>query len=60
VSYLLSFLSARTTLVPGDIVSTGTPAGVGHAEGRYLGPGDSITIRIAEVGELTNVVADRR
>jgi 2-keto-4-pentenoate hydratase/2-oxohepta-3-ene-1,7-dioic acid hydratase in catechol pathway len=56
VSYLLSFLSARTTLMPGDIVSTGTPAGVGHAEGRYLSPGDSITIRVAGVGELTNVV----
>ena len=39
VSYLLSFLSERTTLMPGDIVSTGTPAGVGHAEGPLLEPG---------------------
>jgi 2-keto-4-pentenoate hydratase/2-oxohepta-3-ene-1,7-dioic acid hydratase in catechol pathway len=56
VAELLSFLSARTTLEPGDIVSTGTPAGVGHAGGRYLRAGDSITIRITGVGELTNSV----
>ena len=56
VPELLSFLSARTTLEPGDIVSTGTPAGVGHAEGRYLKPGDSVTIRITGVGDLTNPV----
>jgi 2-keto-4-pentenoate hydratase/2-oxohepta-3-ene-1,7-dioic acid hydratase in catechol pathway len=56
VSFLLSFLSARTTLLPGDIVSTGTPAGVGHAEGRYLHSGDSVSIRVTGVGELTNTV----
>ena len=56
VAYLLSFLSDRTTLMPGDIVSTGTPAGVGASEARFLGPGDSITIRVTGVGELTNVV----
>jgi 2-keto-4-pentenoate hydratase/2-oxohepta-3-ene-1,7-dioic acid hydratase in catechol pathway len=56
VPYLLSFLSERTTLMPGDIISTGTPAGVGHAEGRYLRPGDSITVRVTGVGELTNEV----
>jgi len=60
VSYLLSFLSERTTLMPGDIVSTGTPAGVGHAEGRYLRPGDSVTIRVTGVGALTHVVTGPR
>jgi len=60
VSYLLSFLSERTTLMAGDIVSTGTPAGVGDAEGRYLSPGDSVTIRVTSVGELTNVVTGPR
>jgi 2-keto-4-pentenoate hydratase/2-oxohepta-3-ene-1,7-dioic acid hydratase in catechol pathway len=57
VAYLLSFLSERTTLMPGDIISTGTPAGVGHAEERYLKPGDTITIHVTGVGELTNIVA---
>jgi 2-keto-4-pentenoate hydratase/2-oxohepta-3-ene-1,7-dioic acid hydratase in catechol pathway len=56
IPYLLSFLSSRTTLLPGDIVSTGTPAGVGHAEGRYLQPGDAIVIRVTGVGELANTV----
>jgi 2-keto-4-pentenoate hydratase/2-oxohepta-3-ene-1,7-dioic acid hydratase in catechol pathway len=56
VASLLSFLSARTTLMPGDIVSTGTPSGVGHAEGRFLRPGDTITIRVTGVGDLTNAV----
>jgi 2-keto-4-pentenoate hydratase/2-oxohepta-3-ene-1,7-dioic acid hydratase in catechol pathway len=60
LSYLLSFLSDRPTLLPGDIVSTGTPAGVGHADGQYLRPGDSITVRVEGVGELTNVVAGPR
>jgi len=60
VSFLLSFLSARTTLLPGDIVSTGTPAGVGHAEARYLHPGDSVSIRVTGVGELTSAVVAAR
>jgi 2-keto-4-pentenoate hydratase/2-oxohepta-3-ene-1,7-dioic acid hydratase in catechol pathway len=56
VPYLLSFLSSRTTLVPGDIVSTGTPSGVGLAESRFLKPGDLVTIRVTGVGELHNAV----
>jgi 2-keto-4-pentenoate hydratase/2-oxohepta-3-ene-1,7-dioic acid hydratase in catechol pathway len=57
VSFLLMFLSQRTTLMPGDIISTGTPAGVGHAEQRYLKAGDTVTIRVTGVGELTNTVS---
>jgi 2-keto-4-pentenoate hydratase/2-oxohepta-3-ene-1,7-dioic acid hydratase in catechol pathway len=56
VPYLLSFLSSRTTLLPGDIVSTGTPSGVGLAESRFLKPGDLVTIRVTGVGELNNPV----
>jgi 2-keto-4-pentenoate hydratase/2-oxohepta-3-ene-1,7-dioic acid hydratase in catechol pathway len=39
------------TLLPGDIVSTGTPAGVGP-----LASGDRVTIKVEGVGELTNTV----
>jgi 2-keto-4-pentenoate hydratase/2-oxohepta-3-ene-1,7-dioic acid hydratase in catechol pathway len=39
------------TLMPGDIISTGTPAGVAP-----LQPGDSVTIKVGGVGELTNPV----
>jgi 2-keto-4-pentenoate hydratase/2-oxohepta-3-ene-1,7-dioic acid hydratase in catechol pathway len=60
VADLLSFLAGRTTLLPGDVVSTGTPAGVGHAEGRYLKAGDSIAIRVTGVGELANTVVATR
>ena len=41
------------TLEPGDIISTGTPAGIGPLE-----PGDSVTVKVEGVGELTNPVQD--
>ena len=41
------------TLEPGDIISTGTPEGIGP-----LADGDSVTITIDGVGELTNPVSD--
>lgn len=55
---LIAFLSSVFTLEPGDIVSTGTPAGVGFARKppRYLHPGDEMTVRIPAIGELHNPV----
>jgi 2-keto-4-pentenoate hydratase/2-oxohepta-3-ene-1,7-dioic acid hydratase in catechol pathway len=55
---LIEFLSSVVTLEPGDIVSTGTPAGVGFARQppRYLKPGDEVIIRIEGIGELRNPV----
>lgn len=55
---LVSFLSSVFTLEPGDIVSTGTPAGVGMARKppRFLRPGDDVVVRIAGIGELRNSV----
>jgi 2-keto-4-pentenoate hydratase/2-oxohepta-3-ene-1,7-dioic acid hydratase in catechol pathway len=46
------------TLEPGDIVSTGTPAGVGVARNpqRFLRPGEEVTVRIPGIGELLNPV----
>jgi 2,4-didehydro-3-deoxy-L-rhamnonate hydrolase len=52
----VSFLSGITTLVPGDLIFTGTPAGVGAAQGRYLADGDVITTTIDGVGTMTNRV----
>jgi 2-keto-4-pentenoate hydratase/2-oxohepta-3-ene-1,7-dioic acid hydratase in catechol pathway len=56
---LVSFLSSVFTLEPGDVVSTGTPAGVGFARKppRYLRPGDEVAIAIEGIGELRNPVA---
>lgn len=48
---LVSFVSNIMTLVPGDVVLTGTPGGVGP-----LAPGDSVEVRIENVGSLTNRV----
>jgi 2-keto-4-pentenoate hydratase/2-oxohepta-3-ene-1,7-dioic acid hydratase in catechol pathway len=55
---LIAYLSSVFTLEPGDIISTGTPAGVGFARKppRFLKPGDEVTVRIAGLGELTNPV----
>jgi 2-keto-4-pentenoate hydratase/2-oxohepta-3-ene-1,7-dioic acid hydratase in catechol pathway len=55
---LIAFLSSVFTLEPGDIVSTGTPAGVGVARKpqRFLKPGEEVTVKIAGIGELRNPV----
>jgi 2-keto-4-pentenoate hydratase/2-oxohepta-3-ene-1,7-dioic acid hydratase in catechol pathway len=55
---LIAFLSSVFTLEPGDIVSTGTPAGVGVARKpqRFLRPGDDVVIKIPAIGELRNPV----
>ena len=51
INKLIEFITAVMTLMPGDIISTGTPAGVAP-----LQPGDSVTIKVGGVGELTNPV----
>jgi 2-keto-4-pentenoate hydratase/2-oxohepta-3-ene-1,7-dioic acid hydratase in catechol pathway len=55
---LLVFLSSVFTLEPGDIVSTGTPSGVGVARNppRFLQPGDDVVVKIPAIGELRNPV----
>jgi 2-keto-4-pentenoate hydratase/2-oxohepta-3-ene-1,7-dioic acid hydratase in catechol pathway len=50
-------LSSRMTLWPGDVILTGTPAGVGSARGEFLNPGDVIRISIDGIGELINRIA---
>jgi 2-keto-4-pentenoate hydratase/2-oxohepta-3-ene-1,7-dioic acid hydratase in catechol pathway len=56
VPTLVSFLSSVTTLVTGDLVFTGTPEGVGMAQGRYLTDGDVITTTIDGIGTMSNRV----
>jgi 2-keto-4-pentenoate hydratase/2-oxohepta-3-ene-1,7-dioic acid hydratase in catechol pathway len=56
VPFLVSWLSRFTTLEPGDVISTGTPAGVGHPEGRYLGAGDTVEIQVERVLPLVNTL----
>jgi len=60
VPHLISFLSGSTTLLPGTLILTGTPSGVGDARDprRYLVPGDEVTVEIDAIGMLTNPVVE--
>ncbi|GIH15869.1 fumarylacetoacetate hydrolase family protein [Rugosimonospora africana] len=53
---LLAYLSTIVTLMPGDLIATGTPGGVGHARkpARYLADGATLTTRIDGIGECVN------
>jgi len=53
----IAMLSSRVTLHPGDLVLTGTPAGVGMGRGRFLKPGDSVRLWIEEIGEFSHTLA---
>ncbi|HSL24353.1 MAG TPA: fumarylacetoacetate hydrolase family protein [Vicinamibacterales bacterium] len=53
VEHLIWFISSVMTLLPGDIIATGTPAGIGPIKA-----GDTVTISVEGVGELTNPVED--
>jgi 2,4-didehydro-3-deoxy-L-rhamnonate hydrolase len=48
---LVSYVSQFMTLLPGDVIATGTPAGVGFARGRFLRPGDLLRLSIEGLGE---------
>jgi 2-keto-4-pentenoate hydratase/2-oxohepta-3-ene-1,7-dioic acid hydratase in catechol pathway len=58
---LLEFLTDLVTLEPGDVVTTGSPAGVGCFRDPpvYLQPGDEVTVSVDRIGDLTNPVAAR-
>lgn len=55
-SDLIAWLSRTITLLPGDIIATGTPAGVGAAQGRFLRDGDTVEVEIGGLGALANPV----
>jgi 2-keto-4-pentenoate hydratase/2-oxohepta-3-ene-1,7-dioic acid hydratase in catechol pathway len=52
----IAHLSTRVTLQPGDLVLTGTPAGVGMGRGRFLKPGETVRLWIEGIGELSNTM----
>jgi 2-keto-4-pentenoate hydratase/2-oxohepta-3-ene-1,7-dioic acid hydratase in catechol pathway len=58
--YLISYISTFATLVPGDIIVTGTPTGAGARfdPPRYLKPGDVIEVAAEGIGALRNGVVD--
>lgn len=56
IPYLVNYLSTVMTLEPGDVVSTGTPPGVGFARKPpiFMKPGDDVVVKIEGIGELRN------
>ncbi len=59
VAELIEYLSDSTTLLPGTVILTGTPSGVGFVRKPpvYLKPGDTMDVEIERIGTLTNTVA---
>jgi 2-keto-4-pentenoate hydratase/2-oxohepta-3-ene-1,7-dioic acid hydratase in catechol pathway len=52
----IAHLSTRLTLQPGDLILTGTPAGVGMGRGRFLRPGETVRLWIESIGELRSTM----
>ena len=61
VPTLIEFLSGSTTLLPGTVILTGTPSGVGDGREpkRYLQPGDKVEVSIEGIGSLINNVVEK-
>ena len=55
VSNLISFISGVMTLLPGDVIGTGTPSGIGS-----MNPGDMVEVRIEKIGTLRNFVVGQK
>ena len=56
IAEIIEYLSRRMTLLPGDVIATGTPSGVGRPRGIFLKPGDKVRIEISSIGVLENSV----
>ncbi len=59
VADIVSFLSHIMTLEPGDVIATGTPAGVAVATGKFLQPGDLLECTIENLGTLSNTLGQK-
>ncbi|KAF1968370.1 hypothetical protein BU23DRAFT_541314 [Bimuria novae-zelandiae CBS 107.79] len=60
IPYLIKTMSEGQTLMPGDVLATGTPAGVGFGQKPpvYLKPGDTVSVTVTGLGTLENRIAD--
>ena len=62
IPYLIEYISSYTELLPGDMIATGTPEGVGFARNPplWMKPGDQLEVEISQLGILKNTVALER
>ncbi len=60
IPQLVAYLSSVCTLSPGDLIFTGTPAGVGMSRGRFLAPGEVVVSRADGIGQLRNTCVPGR
>ena len=56
VAETIAWLSRTMTLIPGDIIATGTPAGIGALKGVFLRDGDTVSVEVDGLGSVTNPV----
>ena len=54
----IAMISSRVTLRPGDLVVTGTPAGVGMGRGRFLKAGETVRLWIEKIGEMSHTMVE--
>jgi len=59
VGELISFVQQRSSFACGDVLFTGSPAGVGMGTGVYLNPGDVVEATVEGIGTLRNVVGEK-
>jgi 2-keto-4-pentenoate hydratase/2-oxohepta-3-ene-1,7-dioic acid hydratase in catechol pathway len=62
IPHIISFCSDFTTLVPGDVIATGTPEGVGHRRNPplWMKPGDVLEVEITGIGTLRSHIVDEK
>lgn len=60
VGELISFVQARSSFACGDVMFTGSPAGVGMATGKFLNPGDVVEAAVEGIGTLRNIVGKKK
>lgn len=58
IPFLIAYISATITLLPGDVIATGTPAGIGsaHRPPLTLHPGDTVEVTVEKLGRQVNTV----
>ena len=62
IPHIIAFCSDFTTLVPGDVIATGTPEGVGHRRDPqlWMKPGDVLEVEITGIGTLRSRIRDEK